>query len=122
VRACGVGARVTFLGAVPPEDLVSLYSGARGVLYVPFDEDYGYVTLEAFLSGKPVITCHDSGGTLEFVIDGENGFVCAPEPDAVAAAIGQIAADRGLAGRLGQAGMVRARTVTWDGVVEQLLG
>jgi glycosyltransferase involved in cell wall biosynthesis len=122
VRDTGVGGRVTFAGAVSPDELISLYADARGVLYVPFDEDYGYVTLEAFLSGKPVITCRDSGGTLEFVVDGENGFVCEPEPEAIGAAIGQLAADRALASRLGQAGMARARTVTWDGVVEQLLG
>ena len=27
----------------------------------------GYVTMESFLSKKPVITCSDSGGPLEFV-------------------------------------------------------
>jgi glycosyltransferase involved in cell wall biosynthesis len=82
----------------------------------------GYVTLEAFLSEKPVITATDSGGTLEFVRDGENGFVCTPDPAAIGAAITRLAADRQLAARLGQAGLARARTVTWDGVVEQLLG
>jgi glycosyltransferase involved in cell wall biosynthesis len=122
VRDSGVGRRVVFAGAVTPEQLLPLYAGALGVVYVPFDEDYGYVTLEAFLSGKPVITCSDSGGPLEFVTDGENGFVCAPDAAAIAAAIAGLGADRALAARLGQAGMVRARAVTWDGVVEQLLG
>ena len=32
-----------------------------------YDEDYGYITLEAFFAGKPVITHTDSGGPLEFV-------------------------------------------------------
>ena len=36
---------------------------ALAVAYVPFDEDFGYVTLEAFLARKPVITASDSGGT-----------------------------------------------------------
>ena len=43
------------------------------------DEDYGYVTLEAFYAGKPVITHTDSGGPLEFVIDGYNGYVTEPD-------------------------------------------
>ena len=91
-------------------------------MYVPFDEDYGYMTLEAFLSAKPVVTATDSGGTLEFVRDGENGFVCAPDPAAVGQAISRLAADPGLARRLGQNGLARAAQVTWDGVVEQLIG
>ena len=121
-RDAGVSRRVVFAGAVAPEELLPLYSGALAVVYVPFDEDYGYVTLEAFLSAKPVITCRDSGGTLEFVADAVNGFVCEPEAVPVGAAIARLAADRALAARLGQAGLTRASAVTWDGVVEQLLG
>ena len=48
---------------------------ALAVVYPPFDEDFGYVTLEAFLARKPVITATDSGGPNEFVVDGVNGFV-----------------------------------------------
>jgi glycosyltransferase involved in cell wall biosynthesis len=118
----GVADRVTFAGAAGSDELVRLYASALAVVYAPFDEDYGYVTLEAFLSSRPVITAADSGGTLEFVVDGENGFVCAPEPEAIGAAVTTLAADRELAARLGRAGQTRARTVTWDGVVEQLLG
>ena len=65
---------------------------------------------------------HGKTGTREFVVDGENGYVCAPQPEAIAAALSRLAADRALAPRLGRAGLDRARRVTWDGVVEQLLG
>jgi glycosyltransferase involved in cell wall biosynthesis len=119
---CGVRDRVVFAGALAGSGLIDLYVGALAVVYAPFDEDYGYVTLEAFLCAKPVITATDSGGTLEFVVDGENGFVCAPEPAAIGSAIARLATDRGLAARLGEAGLTRARHVTWDGVVERLLG
>jgi glycosyltransferase involved in cell wall biosynthesis len=122
VADAGVANRVTFAGAVSGDDLLTLYADALAVIYAPFDEDYGYVTLEAFLSEKPVITATDSGGTLEFVNDGENGFVCAPEPAAIGGALQRLAADPALAARLGRAGLARARAVTWDGVVEQLLG
>jgi glycosyltransferase involved in cell wall biosynthesis len=121
-RATGAGSRVVFAGAAAADELVKLYAGALGVIYVPFDEDYGYVTLEAFLCAKPVITCHDSGGTLEFVVDGDNGFICPPDPAAIGAAVAALTRDRQLASRLGQSGLMRAREVTWEGVVEQLLG
>ena len=118
----GVAQRVVFAGAPSGDELVQLYAGALAVVYAPFDEDYGYVTLEAFLSAKPVVTCGDSGGTLEFVRDGENGFVCDPDPEAIGAALARLASDRELAQQLGERGRARAAQVTWDGVVEQLVG
>ena len=106
----------------PATSSIDLYAGALAVVYAPFDEDYGYVTLEAFLCAKPVITATDSGGTLEFVVDGENGFVCAPDPTAIGAARRE-ARRRSRAGGTARPRRARARArVTWDGVVEQLLG
>ena len=46
----GVADRITFLGNVGDDDLIGLYAGALAVVYPPFDEDFGYVTLEAFLA------------------------------------------------------------------------
>jgi glycosyltransferase involved in cell wall biosynthesis len=113
---------VDFLGEVGDDDLVALYAGALGVIFAPYDEDFGYVTLEAFLSRKPVATTDDAGGPTEFVVDGVNGGVTAPDP----AALGQILADwhaaPGRAAALGEAGFERARTISWQGVVEQLIG
>jgi glycosyltransferase involved in cell wall biosynthesis len=120
----GVHGRVTFAGAAPDDRLVSIYADARAVIYTPYDEDFGYVTLEAFLSAKPVITATDSGGPLEFISDDVNGYVRPAEPAAIAAAAVQLSGRDGeqRAKRLGAAGLARARTITWDGVVEQLLG
>jgi glycosyltransferase involved in cell wall biosynthesis len=118
----GVADRVVFAGNPSSDELVELYAGALAVIYAPFDEDYGYVTLEAFLSSKPVVTATDSGGTLEFVRDGENGYICPPDPEAIGLAVARLAADPALARQLGTRGRARAAQVTWDGVVEQLVG
>jgi glycosyltransferase involved in cell wall biosynthesis len=117
----GVADRITFLGSVGDDDLVGLYAGALAVAYPPFDEDFGYVTLEGFLARKPVITCADSGGPNEFVRNGVNGFVCQPDPVEIAAAVNRLAADRRLAAELGDAGHAVASTITWDGVIERLV-
>jgi glycosyltransferase involved in cell wall biosynthesis len=93
-HAAGVGDRVTFLGSVQDDTLIELYAGALAVVYPPYDEDFGYVTLEAFLARKPVVTCTDSGGPNEFVVDGVNGYVCEPSAPALAEAIARLAADR----------------------------
>src|SRR5215217_9270569 len=83
----GVIDRVQFAGTVDDETLIGLYAGALVVVFAPFDEDFGYVTLESFLAHKPVITATDAGGPLEFVDDGVNGAVCDPRPEAIASAI-----------------------------------
>ena len=116
----GLRDRVVLLGRIDDDQLIDLYAGCRAVLFAPYQEDYGYVTLEAFLSRKPVITARDSGGTLEFVIDGTNGFVCDPTPDALANAVNQVAADAALAATLGDRGHSVAAQITWDNVVDRL--
>lgn len=120
-ETAGVSDRVTFLGGVGDDELLALYAGALAVIYPPFDEDFGYVTLEAFLARKPVVTCVDSGGPNEFVVDGVNGFVCPPQPEPIASAVNRLAADRGLAAAMGDAGHATASRITWDGVIEKLV-
>ena len=117
----GVAGRVDFLGTVGDDQLLTLYRDALAVLYPPYDEDFGYVTLEAFLARKPVVTATDSGGPNEFVVDGVNGFVRPPAPGAFADAVNALAADRRRAASMGDAGYERARTISWDGVIEKLV-
>jgi glycosyltransferase involved in cell wall biosynthesis len=117
----GVADRVTFAGGIDDATLVDLYAGACAVVFPPYDEDYGYITLEAFLSRKPVVTTTDAGGPLEFVDDGVTGLVAMPEPESLGAAMSRVAGDRRLARSLGDAGYERARAITWDGVVERLV-
>lgn len=119
----GLGDRVRFVGAVSRAEMLSLYAHAAAVFFGPLDEDYGYVTLEAMLSSKPVVTCSDSGGPLEFVLDGETGFITAPEPQAIAAALERLSGNPGKAAELGRNGRARyaAMDITWDHVVERLL-
>ncbi|MBA3269800.1 MAG: glycosyltransferase family 4 protein [Acidobacteria bacterium] len=113
--------RLTFAGAVDEDSLVDLYRNCLALVYVPYDEDYGLATLEAFLAGKPVITARDSGGTLEFVQDGINGFITEPQPDAIAAAVARVDSDRALAASLGAAGRELASGISWDHVIDRLL-
>jgi glycosyltransferase involved in cell wall biosynthesis len=118
----GLDDRVTFLGAIDDEALLTLYAEALAVVYAPFDEDFGYVTLEAFLARKPVVTAMDAGGPLEFVDDGVNGAACRPTPEAVGEVLDYLHAHRAYAASLGDAGYETARRVTWDGVIEKLVG
>jgi glycosyltransferase involved in cell wall biosynthesis len=117
-----LGARVRFLGFVPDDELVALYAGARAVYYAPVDEDYGFATVEAFGAARPVVTTDDAGGVLEFVEHGVNGLICPPAPAAIARALDALAADADLAARLGRAGQPAVAGITWERVVEALVG
>jgi glycosyltransferase involved in cell wall biosynthesis len=121
-RAEGLDARLTFAGRVGDRDLADLYARCLAVYYAPFDEDFGYVPYEAFLSQKPVITTRDAGGPLEVVEDGVNGIVCEPTPTAVAEACTWLAGNPEAARVRGRAGKALAERLSWDSVIESLLG
>jgi glycosyltransferase involved in cell wall biosynthesis len=118
----GVADRITWAGRVDEQQLVDLYAGARAVIFPPYDEDYGYITLEAFLARKPVITTTDAGGPLEFVDDHLTGLVTAPDAEALGGAVSRLAADPALAEWLGAAGYERVRGISWDDVIDRLVG
>jgi glycosyltransferase involved in cell wall biosynthesis len=114
--------RIRFLGAVSDATLVDLYADALLVPFVPRQEDYGLVTVEAFKSGKPVLTCTDSGEPLQFVDDGESGYVVEPDPRAIAKRLTQAIDHRRQAARMGARGLERVSTIAWDPIVHALVG
>jgi glycosyltransferase involved in cell wall biosynthesis len=124
VERFGLQDRVRFLGRLTDDEMTAFYAHSLAVFFGPYDEDYGYVTLEAMLSGKPVITCTDSGGPLEFVVDDETGLICEPDPAEIAGAISRLVHNRRLACAMGQAGLERYRRlgITWEHAVETLVG
>jgi glycosyltransferase involved in cell wall biosynthesis len=118
-----LGDRIRLVGRLSEDDLAAHYACCLGVFFGPLDEDYGYITLEAMLSRKPVITCADSGGPLEFVVDQQTGLVVEPNPKAVAAAIESLYANRKRAAEFGAAGYDRYRgfDLSWDKVANELI-
>jgi glycosyltransferase involved in cell wall biosynthesis len=119
--ALGVADRVVFRGAASFEEVLALYRDCLAVYFAPYDEDYGFVTVEAFLCRKPVVTAPDAGGPLEFVEDQVTGLVTALDPEPLGAALSALARDRKWARGLGDAGYERVRELTWEPVVDRLL-
>jgi glycosyltransferase involved in cell wall biosynthesis len=126
IERCGVEDKVDLrAGWMSEEEKRELFARALASAYVPYDEDsYGYVSLESYHSGKPVITCSDSGGTLELVEDGVNGVVVPPEPEALAEAIDSLYEDKERAQEMGEVGRAKLDSlrISWDTVVETLTG
>lgn len=119
-----VSDNVQFYGYASDDELIDLYANSLGVVYIPYDEDYGYITIEAFLSKKPVITTHDSGGPLEFVDNGVNGYVLDPDPKEIANKIDYLFENKNIAEGMGIQGYKRIKDmdITWDNVINKLIG
>ncbi|MEM8537700.1 MAG: glycosyltransferase family 4 protein, partial [Pseudomonadota bacterium] len=85
--------RIDWQGAVDDATLRRLYADARAVIFVPQDEDYGYITLEAMLAAKPVVTLSDAGGPLEFITHEQEGLVAAPSSADLAVCLDRLMQD-----------------------------
>jgi glycosyltransferase involved in cell wall biosynthesis len=120
ISSLGLQGRVTLAGALSEGPLLQHLARCRAVCFPPLQEDYGFVTAEAFAARKPLVTCHDSGGPTELVRDGVNGFVCDPTPAALAMALRKLMDDRALAERMGAAAADTAARMTWSDAVSQL--
>jgi len=120
-RELRVDARVDFVGRLEEAALLDHYARCRAVCFTPRQEDYGFVTVEAFASGKPVVTCTDSGGPAELVQDGHNGLVCAPTPASLAQALQRLVSDQHTAERLGSRAGDVAASLTWPVTVARLV-
>ena len=113
--------KVRFLGRLSDDDLVDHYRRATATLFVPADEDLGLVTAESHGCATPVVTTLDAGGPTELVAHGVNGLVVRPTPASLAAATDLLAADRGWAGRMGEAGFDSSTRHTWERAVDRVL-
>lgn len=113
--------RVQFVGRLTDEQMIDHLARCRAVVFPPFNEDYGIVTVEAYMCGKGVLTCTDSGGPSELVQDGVTGFVTEPTPEAFAGAMRKVLDDRTLAQRMGEAGHAVARQMTWPKAIQRLV-
>jgi glycosyltransferase involved in cell wall biosynthesis len=120
-RTLAVQDRIRFLGGLDEGQLVAAYAACRAVVFTPTDEDYGFVTAEAFASAKPVVTCTDSGGPTDLVSDGHQGLVVEPTPAAIAAAMRRLLDEPGLCEALGARARQTAADLSWARVVDRLV-
>lgn len=112
--------RVQFLGRVSKEELLRLFAQCFAVYYAPFDEDYGFVTLEALASGKPVITATDSGGVLDFIRHGQNGVIAPPTESDITKAVNQLYQDNNYYSQILERTKDSVKTNSWNEVIQGL--
>lgn len=92
LKAMAVGAKVTFLGQVAPQDLFDKIH----FLVVPslWPEPFGRIVIESYAQGTPVIAA--SRGGLSELVDDATGFLFDPDsPDDLAETLGRADEARG---------------------------
>jgi glycosyltransferase involved in cell wall biosynthesis len=113
------------LGWLPEDEKIDLLARCLALAYLPLDEDsYGYPSLEASHSAKPIITLRDAGGALEFVRDEREGLVVEAKPRELAQAFDRLYEDRSAAERMGEQSFARRDElkIAWPHVIARLLG
>jgi glycosyltransferase involved in cell wall biosynthesis len=125
VEGLGVADGVTFVGAVPHEEVpAQLACMDAGVAAYPADRHYlsPMKVLEYLAAGLPVVA---SGvdQLADLIEDGRSGLLCGPDdPDSLAAGLERLASDPALRARLGTAGRDRVLAhYTWDAFVGRIL-
>jgi glycosyltransferase involved in cell wall biosynthesis/predicted metal-dependent phosphoesterase TrpH len=109
----------TFLGWLERDELARVYASADLFLFASATDTFGQVVLEAQASGLPVVAVAQ-GGPLALIRDGVSGRLCAPDADALAGALLQIAASPSLRSRLVAGGRAAAEQRTWERSLTQL--
>ena len=104
---------------LPGNDLVELYRSADAFVFPSHVETFGIALVEAMAAGLPIVTT-DGPGCRDIIEDGRWGeMVPVGTPDALARAMGMMMANADLRqARITQA-RERARTFSWDHIVDQ---
>ena len=109
---------------ISEEEKIKVLSECLAVAYLPIDEDsYGYPSLEASHSGKPILSTRDSGGVVELVTDGYNGLLVEPTPQSLADAMDRLYLDRAVTMQMGKNATARIKelNISWSHVIDRLL-
>ncbi|MGQ9681752.1 MAG: glycosyltransferase family 4 protein [Anaerolineae bacterium] len=115
------GTRTVFTGYLQGEDLARAYAAADLFAFPSANETFGNVVLEAMASGLPVVAPR-SGGPVDHVRDGHNGFLCAPDdPENFVAIVRRLVQDDALRRALGVWARAYATTQSWATILDALL-
>jgi len=112
--------RIHFLGKINDQELADYYSKCLFVPFAPINEDYGFVTLEAFRSKKMVLSCDDSGEPANMIINNINGYVVPRDEKAFAAQVDLICTNKNKTKQLGEQAYALSEKINWQNTIQEI--
>lgn len=108
-----------FLGNLPQNELAIVYASADVFVFPSVSETYGNVVAEAMVSGLPCVIAN-GGGTVEFIDQGENGFLCRPnDPSDYLDKVDVILSDEALRSKFRMMGIEQMKHLSWDSLAQE---
>lgn len=117
VRSLNVEDSVVFTGYVPSMDLPIFYNAAEAFVYPSIFEGFGLPIIEAMACGAPVLTSF--GSSLEEVAGDAAVLVDPWSVESIANALGKLLREPNLRASIGQAGLARSATFSFQKTAEQ---
>jgi glycosyltransferase involved in cell wall biosynthesis len=111
----GISANITFLGRVADERIPGLLRASRILALPSVREGFGIAVVEGQAAGLvPVVARGALSAAPELVCDGEDGVLCDPTIDGLAASLANLLGDEPLRRRLAHAAVRSADARSWD--------
>ena len=108
-------------GVMRGQELVNAYRAADAFIFPSTTETFGLVALEAMACGLPVIAAR-SGGVLDTVVDGVNGFFYDPHhPAEMRALVNRLRDNPLLHAELAAQALRHAHSRSWRATMDQLV-
>jgi len=121
VEQLGITSSVRFLGAVPHNEMPTIFAAADVFCFPSLSETQGLVIGEARAAGLPCVVLN-AGGAPETVTEGNDGFCIAPEDsEGFAAQVAHILQNKGLRKTLSSNALVNARNFTPNKMLARVL-
>jgi glycosyltransferase involved in cell wall biosynthesis len=114
----GIADRVVFLGRVPDADLAALYAGALCFAFPSLFEGFGIPPLEAMACGAPVIA--SSSTSIPEVCGDAAVYFDPASAEEMSAVLRAVTSDASLRQRLGEAGVKRAQSFSYQDAASRL--
>ncbi|MCK4278934.1 MAG: glycosyltransferase, partial [Desulfurellaceae bacterium] len=114
--------RIEFLGFITDKELIDYYSKALFIPFIPYDEDYGLITIEAMKSKKAVLTTSDSGGVSEFTKNNYSGIIADPDEDSLCRAMQHLIDHKEETIKMGENAYQTVSHINWDNMAASLFG
>jgi glycosyltransferase involved in cell wall biosynthesis len=108
---------------LPRQTYADYLNRSSAVACIPYNEDYGYVGIEAAAAAKAIISTNDSGGILSLAKHEITGWVVDPNVDSLAKAMSAVFENTARTKKYGFAALnlMESQNAGWPEIIDELV-